>query len=167
MFKKFLIAALLLLPAGAFAQEHSKMAYVNSDEIIMAMPETAAMKTTLEKLQQQFEKELKSMEDEMAKKYTALQQQSDTLAESIKVRRLKDVTDIRERAETYQRESQEELYKKQQELYVPIQQKVMEAIKAVAEENGYSYVADKGVYLYISPNAINATPLIKKKLGLQ
>ncbi|MDR1719149.1 MAG: OmpH family outer membrane protein [Dysgonamonadaceae bacterium] len=168
MFRNVLVTVLLLLPFGVFAQESLKIAYVNSEEILMAMPETAAMRAELEKYSNQIDSELKIMEDELSKKYTAYMQQADTLAESIKTHRMQDIQDLRQRAETYNQGAQQEFAKKRQDLFTPIQQKLLDAIKAVGEENGYTYVLEQGAFLYISTtSATNATPLIKKKLGLQ
>ena len=49
----------------------------------------------------------------------------------------------------------------------PIQQKMADAIKAVGTEQGYTYIIDPQVLLYTGPNAIDATPFVKTKLGLQ
>ena len=167
MFKKILVIALLFLPLGIFAQESIKIAYVNTSEVMPFMPEFTAMQAELEKYATQVEEELNLMQDEMTKKFAAFQQQQDTLTESIKLRRMQDMNDLRDRAETYRQEADQEYAKKQQDLFVPIQQKLLDAIKSVGEANGYTYIMQEQGFLYISPNAINATSLIKQKLGLQ
>ncbi|MDR3062321.1 MAG: OmpH family outer membrane protein [Dysgonamonadaceae bacterium] len=165
MFKKIVVVALLAFPVGIFAQD--KIAYVNTQEVMYAMPETKAMQAELEKMQKQIETELKTLEDEFSKKYQAFAQQQDTLVESIKIRRTTELSEIRQRAESYQQDSQQQLYKKQQDLIAPIQKKLLDTIKVVAEENGYTYVMEIGAFLFTAPNATDATPLVKKKLGLQ
>ena len=59
--------------------------------------------------------------------------------------------------------------KKQQELLAPIQEKLRAAIKAVGDEKGYTYMLDNnpGIVLYTGNSAIDATPLVKAKLGLK
>ena len=42
-----------------------------------------------------------------------------------------------------------------------------DAIKAVGAEQGYTYIIDPQVLLYTGPNAIDATPMVKTKLGLK
>ena len=44
--KKLIIFLLMILPLGVFAQE-AKVALVNSQEIMMAMPEITAMQETM------------------------------------------------------------------------------------------------------------------------
>ncbi|GHS91194.1 membrane protein [Bacteroidia bacterium] len=165
MFKKIVVVALLALPFGIFAQD--KIAYVNTQEVMIAMPETKAMQAELEKMQKQIETEVKTLEDEFSKKYQAFAQQQDTLVESIKIRRATELNEIRQRAESYQQDSQQQLYAKQQELLTPIQKKLLDTIKLVGEENGYIYILEKSAFLFTAPNSIDATPLVKKKLGLQ
>ncbi|MDR1370073.1 MAG: OmpH family outer membrane protein [Dysgonamonadaceae bacterium] len=165
MFKKILLVALLALPFGVFAQD--KIAFVNTQEILALMPETKAAQVEMEKMGKQIDSELKTLEDEFAKKYQTFVQQSDTLVESIKIRRTTELNEIRQRMETYREEAQQHIYTKQNDLMTPIHQKLIDTIKTVGEENGYAYIMQKEAFIFIAETAIDATPLVKKKLGLQ
>ena len=59
--------------------------------------------------------------------------------------------------------------KKQQELMLPIVTKINQAIKKVGDENNFTYIIDNAANQvpYVSPNADNVLPLIKKALNLQ
>jgi len=61
---------------------------------------------------------------------------------------------------------QQELQKKQEEYSTPIQKKALDAVQAVAKENGYTYVFVKEALL-VSPPSDDLAPLVKKKLGLK
>ena len=61
----------------------------------------------------------------------------------------------------------EEMQKKQQELYAPIQQKMQDAIKAVGDEKGYTYILNPQVLLYKGNDAVDATDFVKAKLGIK
>ena len=65
--------------------------------------------------------------------------------------------------------AQEDIAKKQEELFIPIQQKLMDAIKAVGEEGKYTYIFDLTypVVLYQGTGSEDITPLVKAKLGIQ
>ncbi len=165
MLKKIVLAALLFVPLSMFAQD--KIAYVNSMEVFNAMPETAAAESEFAKFSQSIAAELKRQEDEYNKKMADFQQQSDSLAQSIKVRRMQELQDIRNRTATYYEESQQELEKKRNDLNTPIVQKIQDAIKAVGTENGYTYVMERNAFLYVAPNATDATSLVKAKLGIK
>ena len=113
--------------------------------------------------------EMKTMEDEFQKKYTDYIAQQDSMTENIKLRRTQELEDIRQRVENFTQVAQQDMNKKQQELLAPIQDKLRNAIKAVGDEKGYAYIIDNnpGIVLYTGNAAIDATPLVKAKLGLK
>ena len=167
MLKKIVLLALLLVPMGAIAQQ--QIAYFTYSEVIMAMPETAAMQDSLMKTQAAIEAELQVLEEEYSKKYTSFMEDFNTLVDAIKTRRQQEIQDIQERAVTFQQQSQQQLQQLQQQLLMPIQQKIQDALNAVATEQNYLYVLEigSGSILYTSPSAPDATPLVMRKLGLQ
>ena len=166
--KKLIIFLLMILPLRVFAQE-AKVAIVNSQEIMMAMPEIAAMQETMKQMNDKYAGEMKTMEDEFQKKYTDYIAQQDSMTENIKLRRTQELEDIRQRVENFTQVAQQDMNKKQQELLAPIQDKLRNAIKAVGDEKGYAYIIDNnpGIVLYTGNAAIDATPLVKAKLGLK
>lgn len=166
--KKLIIFLLMIFPLGVFAQE-AKVAIVNSQEIMMAMPEIAAMQETMKQMNDKYAGEMKTMEDEFQKKYTDYIAQQDSMTENIKLRRTQELEDIRQRVENFTQVAQQDMNKKQQELLAPIQDKLRNAIKAVGDEKGYAYIIDNnpGIVLYTGNAAIDATPLVKAKLGLK
>ena len=166
MLKKVLLLAFLCVSLGMTAQE-LKIAHVNTSEIFNAMPETSAAETELANLNQSLRTELERMQEEYNKKYTEFIQQQDSLSESIKVRRMQEVQDIQNRIETFYQQAEQDVSKKRNELNAPIVQKIQTAIKSVGEEHGYTYMMEMGAFLYASPKAIDATPLVKTKLGLK
>ena len=62
----------------------------------------------------------------------------------------------------FEQSSQQKIYEKSEELLKPIQDKVNQAIKDVAKENGFLYIFDVagGLLLYTDPSA-DATKLVK------
>lgn len=165
--KKLIIFLLMILPLGVFAQE-AKVAIVNSNEIMGAMPEIKAMQTELEQMNNKYVEEMKTMESEFQKKYSDYVAQQDSLTENIKLKRMQELEDLRTRVENFSQVAQQDMQKKQQELLAPIQDKLRNAIKTVGDEKGYAYIIDNnpGIVLYTGNAAIDATPLVKAKLGL-
>ena len=162
--KKLIILLLMILPLGVFAQD-MKVAIVNTNELIPLMPEVTAMQETLKQMNDKYMGEMKTMEDEYAD-YIA---QQDSLTENIKLRRMQELSDIEQRVTNFTQVARQDMDKKQQELFAPIQEKVRNAIKAVGDEKGYAYILDSnpGMVLYTGNAAIDATPLVKAKLGLK
>jgi outer membrane protein len=164
MFKKIVLFAILLFPVGAFAQE--KIAYFNSAEVITTMPEYTQMQDSIQKTQAAVQSELLILEEEYKKKYEAFMAEADKLVETIKVRRMQEIQDIEQRAATFQEQSQKQLQQLYEQLLAPIQQKVRSAIQTVGAENNFTYILDAASLLYFSSSASDATPLVKKKLGI-
>ena len=131
--KKLIIFLLMVLPLSVFAQE-VKIAIVNSQEVVTAMPEFATMQKTLADMDAKYKQELKVMEEEYNKKYADFIAQQDSLTENIKMRRMQELSDIQERSNNFVQLTQQDFQKKQQELFVPIQDKLRNAIKAVGDE---------------------------------
>ena len=166
--KKLIVLLLMLLPfAGAMNAQEAKIAFVNAGEIFTMMPEFKDMQKKMEDLNAKYKTELETMNSEYQKKYSDFVAQQDSLTENIKVRRMQEVQDMQQRIDNFVQVAQQDVAKQQQDLMTPIQQKLQDAIKAVAAEQGYTYIIDPQVLLYTGPNAIDATSLVKAKLGLQ
>ena len=164
MLKKFVLFALLLLPLGAFAQE--KIAYFNPSEIIVIMPEYKQMQDSLQKTSAYMQKEMDILREEYSKKYQAFMNESEGLIESIKIRRMQEIQDLEQRASLYSEQSQQELEQLYQALMTPINKKVRDAVQAVGAANNFLYILHGESLLYVSPHAIDATPLVQKQLRL-
>ncbi|MDH6306091.1 outer membrane protein [Parabacteroides sp. PF5-5] len=163
--KKLIVLLCMILPLGVVAQE-MKIAYVNVQEIFSAMPEIPTIEKQLEELNQKYDKELRVMQEEYQRKSADYIAQQDSLTENIKLKRMQEIEDIRTRVENFIPVAQQDIQKKQQELIAPVQEKIQNAIKAIGEEKGYTYIIDPQVFLYTGNSAINATSFVKTKLGI-
>ncbi|MDR0995620.1 MAG: OmpH family outer membrane protein [Tannerella sp.] len=166
--KKLLALLFLALPMGLFAQE-VKIAYVDVQAVFSAMPEVPGIEKQMSDLNDQYQKDLKSMQDEYQKKYSDFTAQQDSLTENIKLRRMQEIQELQNRIENFYPIAQDDINKKQQQLVAPVQDKIKNAIKAVGEEKGYTYILamNPQLFLYTGNGAIDATPFVKAKLGLK
>jgi outer membrane protein len=164
MLKKIVLFALLLLPLGALAQE--KIAYFNPAEVIVIMPEYKQMEDSVQKTQAANEAEMQIIREEYDRKYQDFMKESDTLSETIKIRRMQDIQGIEQRAANFNEQAQKQLQDLYQALMAPIQQKVNDAVQAVGKANGFTYILRAEVLLYMAPTSVDATPLVQKQLGL-
>ena len=138
--KKLIVLLLMILPLGAIAQE-VKIAFVKTQEVFMAMPEVSGMEKQMADLNEKYRVELKQMQDEYQKKYSDFVAQQDSLTENIKMRRMQELQDMEQRTQNFIQISQQDFQKKQGELFTPIQDKLKNAIKAVGDEKGYTYIS--------------------------
>jgi outer membrane protein len=166
MIKKFVFFALVMFPVIAFAQESQKIAYVTTRDVVVAMPEYKQMNDSLTKADNDFQAEMKLISDEYSKKFSDFVTQQDSLSTNIKLRRQQELEEIRQRADNFQQFAQQQQQEMQQRLLTPIQAKLQKAISDVGKENNFLYILDSQVLLYTSTGATDATPLVKRKLGI-
>lgn len=164
--KKLILLVMLFAPLTLFAQ---KFAHVNSAEIMQAMPEYAAAKTSIEALQKQYDTDLKSMQDELQKKNEAYDKEKATLPENIKQRREQEMQDLYQRYQQSYQDNQQALQKASQEKMQAITTKITDAIKAIGQAGGYVYIMDlAGGIPYISTTlSTDVTAQVKAKLGVK
>ena len=167
--KKFIICAICAICGFTTANAQAKFGHVNTQEIVQAMPEFAAARTDIEKLTQQYEADLKSMQDELQKKVEAFEKEESTLPENIKTRRNQELQDLYQRIQQTYQDNQQALAKAQQEKMQAITTKVLDAIKAVGQEGSFVYVMDMSAGIpYISTTlSTDVTAQVKAKLGLK
>lgn len=162
--KKLIIAVLLALPMIASAQ---KFGHINTQELFAAMPEVAQVKLKMDTIQSQYENQLASMNEEFQKKVQDYQTQEATMAEAIKQIRQQELQEMQQRIQLFYQTAEQDIQKKQQELLAPVHEKMTKAIKAVGERDGYTYIFDSVSMVHIGADAIDATPAVKKELGIK
>ena len=169
MFKKLIIAVLCCLPMGMMAQTTLKFGTVNSAEVIAAMPERAAAEQQLQDLSKKYEDEFVKIQEEFTKKYKEYMALGDTIPETIRARRMQEVQDSQSRIESFREMATQDIQKQQEALFAPVQQKLMDAIKAVGAEGKYTYIFDLAypIVIYQGAPSEDVTPLVKAKLGLK
>ena len=166
--KKLVIALLLAMPLGLFAQ-NLKIGYINKQEIITVMPEYATAMKQLEDTNLKYITEGKKLEEELQRKFQEYQAQADTLDAAIRQYKENELNQYQRNIQAFVQSAEETLKKKQQELMMPIINKINQAIKKVGDENGFTYIIDNAANIipYVAPRAENVLPLIKKALNIQ
>lgn len=164
---KFTMIAALLLFAGNAVHAQVKIGYINSNELIQSMPEAARADSQLTKYINEQRQPFQALQEEFQRKLEEYQAMDTTTSAAIRADKEKELQSLNERAQQFQTRLQQDAQKKEQELFAPIQQKVIKAINEVAEENEYTYVIDNsGNILLKAPEGDNMLPKVKQKLGL-
>lgn len=124
----------------------AKFGYVDTDYIMSEIPEYKAAQNELDKTSVQWQKEIDTKYAEIDKLYKAYQADAILLTEEMKKKRENEIINKEKEVKDLQKQRfgvDGELFKKRQELVKPIQDKVYNAIKAVAERKGLGFVMDK------------------------
>ena len=166
--KKLIICAICAICGFTTANAQGKFGHVNTNEVIQAMPEYNKAKTEIDALQQQYEADLKSMQDELQKKGEAFDKEQATLPENIKQRRQTELQEMYQKIQQSYQDNQQALQKASAEKMQAIQAKVLEAIKSVGQTGGFIYIMEDNSLPYISSTlSTDVTAQVKAKLGLK
>jgi outer membrane protein len=162
------VACGLFIGNAAFAQGSMKMGWINSSDLLQAMPEKAKADSDVAKYARSFQDQIDLMMKEYQSKGQDYQAKEKTMTDAVKEVKMKEIQDLQNRIETIQQSAQEKLQAKKQEAYTPILDKADKAIKAVAKEKNYDYIFDQsqGMLLFGKEDD-NIMPLVKAKLGIK
>jgi|TARA_B110000003_G_scaffold61859_3_gene62242 outer membrane protein len=159
-----LIALLLVFSFSTFAQ--SKIAHINTTELVASMPEMNDAKTELEKLAKTYETDIQTMAAELQSKVKQYDTEAAAQTDEENAKRLQEVQGMEQSIRQYQAQAQQELQKKEFDLLKPITEKAQAAISKVADAMGFDYVLDstqgQGV---IIANGADLMIEVKKELG--
>ncbi len=169
MKKIILIAGILFITnVVTFAQ---KIGYVDTEYILSKIPEYKAAQTELDNISAQWQKEIEAKYTEIDKMYKAYEAEQILLTDDMKSKREKDIASKEKEVKDLQKQRfgiDGELFKKRQSLVKPIQDKVYNAVKSMADKGAYSIIFDKAsdlTMLYSSPK-LDKSDAVLKLLGL-
>ena len=164
--KKITFLALLsVLTLTSIAQ--TKFGYIDSQELLMLMPERKTAEAEVQDFAKSLEAQLGAMTAEYQQGVQEYQANEATYTDLVKQDKIAEITGLEQRIQTFQQNAQQSLQTKEQELLEPILAKARKAIEDVATEGNFTYIFDKstGSVLYAKESE-NVLPLVKKKLGL-
>lgn len=127
----------------AFAQ---RFAYVNTEVILQSLPEYVAARKQLDEISVKWQKEIEAQLAEVDKMYRDYQVERILMTEEMRIKREEEIIAREREVKALQQKrfgQGGDLFKKQEELLRPIQDKVYEAIAEIAETKGYAMVFDK------------------------
>ncbi len=146
MKKIFLLLAVCFVTILSAQNQAAKFGYVDTDYIMSQIPEYKAAQTELDKTSVQWQKEIETKYLEIDKLYKAFQADAILLTDDMKRKRENEIINKEKEVKDLQKQRfgvDGELFKKRQELVKPLQDKVYNAIKSVAEKSGLGFILDK------------------------
>ncbi len=161
--KTFLIATFLFIGASQTITAQSKLAHVDTNELISKMPAMIEAQKQLENLSKQYDAEFKTMADEYYAKLKKYDEESGTVTAKVNEDRAKEVQDMEKRIRDYRETAQKELQKKEGDLAKPLMDKIKASIAKVGKAKGYNYVFDVNSAIYA--DGTDLTSDVKKDLG--
>lgn len=162
-----LFVAIALMMAFNTAQAQT-VAHIDSEQLLMAMPETKAMETELKKVQQTYADEYNAQATALQAKLQKYDTEAPTQTDAKNEERRVEVEGLKQKIQKYAQTADQEIQKKRFDLLKPIVEKAQKAVSDVATEKGLKYVLDsspgKGLIVFEGEDLL---PTVKTKLGIQ
>ena len=135
---------ILLFPVLIFSQQ--KIGYVVTENIMKELTEAVDAQKQLDNIASQWQEQLKKMQDDSKKKFEEYDQRKLFLSDRRRDEMEKELQDLDSKIIEFRTQkfgNKGELFTKQNDLIKPIQEKILKAIKSVADTDGYEYIFDK------------------------
>lgn len=162
--KTLLILAVITLGFNQ-VQAQSKVAHINMQELVKAMPETKQMNDELARLEKTYVDDISSESKALEAKYKKYQAEAASQSNEENEKRNLEIEQGKRKLAMSQQVAQQELSKKSNEMIAPIVKKANDAINAVAKAQGFDYVIDAS--MLVVANGTNLLPAVKKQLNIQ
>ncbi|WP_027137751.1 OmpH family outer membrane protein [Gaetbulibacter saemankumensis] len=164
--KQLFLAAALCIGSISFTQAQSKVAHINTQELITAMPEMKAAQSQLETLSKTYQTDIQSSVTEFQNLLKQYEAEAATKTEEENAKRGQEIQEKQQRIQQFQADAQKDLQKKELDLLQPITEKAKAAILKVARAQGYDYVLDSAQGVTILADGKNLLDDVKKELGI-
>lgn len=170
MAKRIFLSALFIISivfiSNVSAQNADKIAYINSLELLEVIPGKVAASRAISDLNQKYKDELAVMQNDYNNKYTDFLSNQNKLAESIKLRRMQELYELEQNINRFMKVAQEDVESQEAQLIAPLRERLKEVVHQVGIEQGYTCIYDMAnpAIAFLTPNAIDANPLIKARL---
>ena len=140
--KNLLVVTTILMLSSISVDAQSKVAHINTQELVEAMPDMKNAKSELEKLAKTYETDIQAMATELQNKIKQYDAESSSKTQEENGKRLQEVQGMEQSIRQYQAQAQQDLQKKEIELLQPITEKAKDAILKVGNSQGFDYVLD-------------------------
>lgn len=142
MKKNFYLILYFFLVLVQSVNSQTKVAHVDTYELITNMPEMLAVQEELSSYSKEKEAEIRLMEAEIRSISDKYSDDAINVSQEENEKRQKEIQVMQENIRLFTNQIVKELQEKERSLTEPILEKVISAIKEVGKENGYDYVLD-------------------------
>jgi outer membrane protein len=138
--KTLLFATALFIGATSFTTAQSKLAHINTQELIKAMPEYKVAQSDIEKLGETYQATIQTSLKELETKLKQYNADAEAQTQEENQKRMQEVEGMKQSLSQYQQQAQKDLQEKEFNMIKPITEKARLAIEKVATAQGIEYV---------------------------
>lgn len=152
-----LLTLLGMLCWSSALQAQHRIGYVDTEYILSRLPEYQSVQQQLDRMVRDWQNELDRRRQNIDQMFEEYQARELLYTQEERQRRREEIVRAEEELERLRQQyfgPEGELFRQQEALLRPIQERVLEAIEAVARNRGYDYVLDKAaapMLLYAPP----------------
>ena len=163
----FPILFLLAAPA-VIAQGSLKIGHVNAAEVLEMLPVTDSVNTVLQNEADELQIELQNMQTDYNNTLKAFQDNSASWSQLVRDTKQSEIIDKQSRIQRFNQSANDQLQRRNAELFQPIYDRIQKAIDEVSVEGKFTYILDigSGAVLFTTESSQNIQPLVLKKLGV-
>lgn len=165
---KLLAVAIVLFIGVTQMSAQTKVAHIDTQALVAAMPEMKEAGKELEKISRTYEAELRNLASTFEAKVTRYENEANSKTEEENMARAQELQEMQNNIQEYRQEAMRGLEKKEQDIYQPLLERAKKAIEKVGKEQGFDYVLDStlgsGV---IMANGKDLLEDVKKELGIK
>ena len=164
--KKIAVALVLFVATTGFVNAQSKVAHINVQQLLTEMPEMKAANAELQKLQESLKADIQGAMTEYQSKATQYNNEAGSKTKEENDKRMQELANFEKNIGQLNQTAQQDMAKKQQDLYGPITEKAKKAIEKIAAAQGFNYVLDAspaGTVIVATGKDLMAD--VKKELG--
>lgn len=144
--KRIVPALLLLALAAGTGTAQTKIAHINSEAIMQALPEAIDAQKSLDGLVAQWEAELQKMQAEWKRKFDDYDKKKLILTDQVRAEAEKELRDMDQAIADFRTKKfgqNGELFQRQNDVMKPIQNKIFKVLEEIARDEGYDYIFDR------------------------
>lgn len=168
--KRLIIAAALFLGITTTASAQ-RYCIIDSKYILEKMIEYKDAQTKLDKLAEEWQKDIDNRMQEVDRMYKAYQAERAMLSDDMRKKREEEIIEKEKAAKELQKQRfgyEGDLFKQRQKLVKPVQDKVYNAVQKMATQKTYDLVLDKagGITLFYADPKLDRSDDVLKLLGI-
>jgi outer membrane protein len=158
--------AVVLMAACTLTSFAQKFGHVDTQDVLLNLPERSEAQATIEARAAEYETELARMQQEFQTKYAEYQSKGSTWPAAILEQKQRELQGLEQGMQDFNITAQNELGQLQDELLIPIVERVQNAINEVGAENGFTYIFDTSVGAVVYIDGEDVGTLVRAKLGI-
>ena len=164
MKKLSVLFAAVLMFATVTVANAQKLASMDYEAVLSAMPETKKMTADLDTFSKSKSDELNKQAEAFQKEVQKYQAEGAKMTEAQRTTKEAELQKTQQNLQQLQQTAQNDLAQRRDAAVKPIVEKLNNAVTKVSKANGFDFVIDSTALIYKA--GPDATPLVKKELGL-